>query len=131
MTLLLSHSGQRRMRNRVCGQSMSLLLLLLPCHALPLLQLGGLTHRTHFFSFCVKVPSQGDEAKAVDVVLLDFSKTFKTFPHSLFPHKLSSCGIRRFMMCWVKTWLKGRAQTVVESGVPTVWRLIISGVPQG
>lgn len=37
----------------------------------------------------------------------------------------------RLMMCWVKNELKGRAQRVVESGATSVWRLIISGIPQG
>lgn len=72
-----------------------------------------------------------DAEKAVDVVLVDFSNAFKTVPHSTLPHNLSSCGVSRFAMRWVKNWLKARAQRVVESGATSVWRLIISDIPQG
>lgn len=103
--------------------------MLFPCSIV-----GSLLQDTvfiNFFSFCVKVPDQVDEGKAVGVVLLDFSKVFKTVPHSILPHKLSSCGMSRFMVCWVKNWPKGRAQRVIETGATFVWKLIISGVPQG
>lgn len=68
-----------------------------------------------------------DEGKAVDVVLLDFCKAFKTVPHSILPHKSSSCGMSRFMICY----LKGRVQRDVETGATSVWRQIISGFPLG
>jgi len=35
------------------------------------------------------------------------------------------------MVCWLKNWLKGRAQNVVVNGATPGWQLVTSGVPQG
>ncbi|KAK4816623.1 hypothetical protein QYF61_019322 [Mycteria americana] len=63
-----------------------------------------------------------DKRNVADVVFLDFSKAFDTVPHSILLDKLSNCGMSRYTVCWVKSWLKGRAQRVV---------VVTSGVPQG
>ncbi|KAK4832485.1 hypothetical protein QYF61_023532 [Mycteria americana] len=62
-----------------------------------------------------------DEGKAVDIVFLDFSKAFDTVPHSILLDKLSNCGMSRFMVHWVKNWLKGRAQRVVVDAATSGW----------
>ena len=72
-----------------------------------------------------------NEGRAVDVVLLDFSKTFGTVPHSILLDKLSSCGMSAFTVCWVKNWLNGRAQRAVVNGAASGWQLVTSSVLQG
>ena len=62
-----------------------------------------------------------DEAKAVDVVYLDFSKAFDTVTHSILLGKLSACGLYRYTLLWVRNWLEGRAQWVVINGVKSSW----------
>ncbi|KAK4815407.1 hypothetical protein QYF61_001395 [Mycteria americana] len=62
-----------------------------------------------------------DEGKEVDVVFLDFSKAFDTVLYSILLDKLSSCGMSRFTVCWVKKWLDSRAQRVVVNGATSGW----------
>ncbi|PKU42617.1 rna-directed dna polymerase from mobile element jockey-like [Limosa lapponica baueri] len=71
---------------------------------------------TNLISFC-DVTCLVDEAKAVDVVYLDFRKAFDTVSHSILPEKSTARGLDRHMLHWVKNWLDGRAQSVVENGV--------------
>lgn len=40
-----------------------------------------------------------DEGKAVNVILLDFSKAFDIIPHGILLDELSSCGINRLTLC--------------------------------
>ena len=57
-----------------------------------------------------------DEDKAVDVVYLDFSKTFDTVPHSILVEKLATHGLDGCTLNCVKHWLDGQAQRVVVNG---------------
>ncbi|GAB0182338.1 mitochondrial enolase superfamily member 1 [Grus japonensis] len=72
---------------------------------------------TNLVSFYDKVTQQMDEGKAVDVVFLDFD----TALHSILLDKLSSCGMSRFTVRWVKNWLKDRTQRVVVNGATSGW----------
>jgi len=51
-----------------------------------------------------------DEGSAVDIVYLDFSKVFDTVSHRIRLEKLAARGLDRYTLCWVKNWLKGKAQ---------------------
>lgn len=72
---------------------------------------------TNFVSFYDKVTRLADEGKVGDGVFLDFSQGFRTVPHSILLHKLSSCGMNGLMVCW----LKDRVQRVVVDGATSGW----------
>lgn len=52
----------------------------------------------------------------MNVIFLLFSEILGAVPHSILLDKLSSCGMREFVVCWVRSWLKGRAHSVPVSG---------------
>jgi len=72
-----------------------------------------------------------DEGKAVDKVYQDFSKAFDTVSHSILLGKLADCGLNRYIPCWVKNWLDGRAQRVVVNGLKSSSCPVTSDVSQG
>lgn len=52
-------------------------------------------------SFCDKVIHLVDEGTTIDVIVLDFSKTFDTILHSIVLDILSNCEINRLMLHWM------------------------------
>ena len=59
----------------------------------------------------------------IDIILLDFSKTFDKVPHQRLIHRLNYYGIRDF--------LENRQQQVLLNGIASSKLLVDSGVPQG
>ncbi|RMC15229.1 hypothetical protein DUI87_07414 [Hirundo rustica rustica] len=45
--------------------------------------------------------------------------------------KLRKCGSDEWTARWIKTWLNGRAQSVMISKTESTWRSVVSGAPQG
>ena len=76
---------------------------------------------TNLISFYNWMTLLVDEAKAVDVVYLDFSKAFDTVSHSILLEKLAAHSLDRYSLCWVNNWLDGWAQGVVLNGVKSSW----------
>ena len=70
---------------------------------------------TNLISFYDEVTCLVDEGEAMDVVYLDFSKAFDTVSHSILLEKLAAHGLDGCTLHWVKNWLNGRAQRVVEN----------------
>jgi len=70
---------------------------------------------TRLISFYDQVSRLVDEGKAMDVVYLDFSKASDTVSHCILLEKLVAHGFDRCTLHWVKNWLNGRAQRVVEN----------------
>jgi len=62
-----------------------------------------------------------DEAKAVDVAYLGFSKAFDTASHNIFLEKLTAHGFNGYNLCSLKNWLDGLSQRVVVNGVKSSW----------
>jgi len=72
-----------------------------------------------------------DSGSSVDVIYTDFQKAFDTVPHRRLLIKLSNYGIETMTLNWITSFLSNRKQRVVIKGEGSVWRDVISGVPQG
>ena len=67
----------------------------------------------------------------VDVIYLDFSKTFDKVDQGLLLYKLRSMVVRGSLLKWITSILLDRQQAVAIDGNMSRWSPVISGVPQG
>ncbi|KAJ7422487.1 RNA-directed DNA polymerase from mobile element jockey-like protein [Willisornis vidua] len=72
---------------------------------------------TNLISFYDQMTFLVDEGKAVHPVCLDFSKAFVAISQSTLLEKLAAYDFDGCTVPWVKSWLDGKAQTVVVNGV--------------
>lgn len=56
-----------------------------------------------------------DEVKAVDIIFLDFTKTFDTVPANILLDKLSNSEINKITLCWVTNQMNGGLRVVVNA----------------
>ena len=73
----------------------------------------------------LKVKSQ------VDVIQLDFSKSFDKVPHQRLMYKLQFYGVRGSIVKWIQSFLSNRKQKVLLEGEMSSEKYVLSGVPQG
>ena len=76
---------------------------------------------TNLISFYDQVANSVDDRKTVDIVYLDFSKTFDTVFHSIHLGKPAACGLDGYTLCWLKKWLEGWAQNMMVNGNKFSW----------
>ena len=67
--------------------------------------------------------------QCVDMVHLDFSKTFDRVDHHILLHKLKFYGITKQLGIWISQFLIGRSQYVQIAGENSEINVIASGVP--
>ena len=67
----------------------------------------------------------------MDVVFLDFAKAFDKVPHQRLLLKVASLGIGGKLFDWISNWLLNRTQRVCINGIVSIWKLVLSGIPQG
>ena len=79
-----------------------------------------------------KISKAFDRKEMTLIIFLDLSKAFDSINHSILLHKLNHFGIRGPALDWFKSYLNGRSQKVICSGVVfTNTHNISMGVPQG
>ena len=66
-----------------------------------------------------------------DLILLDFTKAFDKVSHLKLLYKLQMHGIKGSTLKWIRSFLIGRAKTVVLEGEISEELSVTSGVPQG
>ena len=77
--------------------------------------------QTNLIAFYDQVTKAMEAGVAMDVVFLDFSKTFDAVSHPILIKKLGDCGIDAYTVRWIADWLKGRTQRVVVDGSYSTW----------
>ena len=72
-----------------------------------------------------------DNGDQMDMIILDFSKSFDKVPHRRLLSKLEFYGIQGKTLEWIESWLTTRTQRVLVDGVCSSSVAVTSGVPQG
>ena len=76
------------------------------------------------------IPSKLGNEDDVDVIYLDFSKTFEKVDQNILLHKSKAFNITRKILIWLETFLKKRQQRFKVNSHLSNWVLVLSSVPQ-
>ena len=85
---------------------------------------------TNLLCFLEEITKCVDDGSPVDVVL-DFQKASNKVPHQRLILKLKAHGIGNDVINWIEEWLTHRRQRVIVDGEISIWKSVLSGVPQG
>ena len=85
---------------------------------------------TQFIQLAEELARNTSQGWQTDIILLDFSKAFDRVNHLKLLHNLHQYGIRGNILTWIKAFLTGTSQTVLE-GESSAEIPVDSGVPQG
>ena len=72
-----------------------------------------------------------EHGEPFDIIFTDFSKAFDSVPHKRLMVKLEGYGINGDILRWIRSFLTGRTQCVNVDGVRSMWKKVLSGIPQG
>ena len=87
---------------------------------------------TNILVFLDKITEWVDQGEVVDFVFLFFAKAFDKAPHQRLLLKVLVClGIGGKLFDWISNWLLNHTQRVCINGIVSVWKLVLSRVPQG
>ena len=89
---------------------------------------GGHSTLLEQHDFVLKAMENGEN---LDVIYLDFEKTFAKVDHPLLLRKLKKLGIDGDMGRWLGAFLSNRRQACKVGGSLSEWTRVVSGVPQG
>ncbi len=71
-----------------------------------------------------------DISRSLDIVYLDFEKTFGKVPHNKSMFKFKQVGNAGNVHIWIENWLNNRKQRVVINESSSDWAPVISSFPQ-
>ena len=71
---------------------------------------------------------QGDD---IDIIYMDYRKTFDTVPHMRLMEKVKGYGFTENIVAWIEDFLTERKQKVIINGEVSKEKTIKSGIPQG
>ena len=82
----------------------------------------GLSCLTNLLEFTETISKWVDEGSPVDVIYLDFQKSFDKVPHQRLIIKLRAHAMGDSIVNWVNNWLTGRKQSDSRR-----WQIVIAG----
>ena len=83
---------------------------------------------TNLLEFLEFVTNYIDQGYPIDVIYLEFQKTFDMVPHKRLVMKIDALCITGEVFKWIEDWLKDREQRVVLLGSNSKWTRVKSGV---